>query len=265
MNNQPIGILDSGVGGLTVWKEISELLPQESTVYIGDSLNSPYGRYSADYIVKLSKKLINFLLDENVKLIVIACNTITVSCLDKLRREYPKVPIIGIVPVVKTAALVTKNHKIGILSTTNTATSEYQKNLIKQFATGCKVYSHGTDDLVPLIEKGEFSGNVMEKVLNKVLPQFKNEGVDTLALGCTHFPFIRQQIQGKLGKDVNLLDSGTAIARQVKRVLEKNNSMTQESKSKYEFFTTGTVENFEKVANTLGKGTITQKVKSIAL
>lgn len=265
MQNRPIGILDSGVGGLTVWKEIAELLPQESTVYIGDSYNSPYGRYTADKIHELAKKLIKFLISKDAKIIVIACNSITVSCLDKLREEFPQVPIVGTVPVVKTAARITKNKRIGILSTTNTAKSEYQKKLIEQFAHDCSVFSHGTDDLVPLIEKGELSGVTVGRILNKVLSQFKDEGVDTLALGCTHYPFVSWQIKDIIGKNITLLDSGTAIARQVKRVLEKNNSMTQESKSKYEFFTTGAVENFQKVANTLGKGTITKKVKNIAL
>jgi glutamate racemase len=265
MHNQPIGILDSGVGGLTIWKEITVLLPHESIIYIGDSKNTPYGQFNADKTHKLAKKLVKFLLSKNSKVIVIACNTITVSCLDKLRIEFPQVPIIGTVPVIKTAAQITKNKKIGILSTTYTAKSAYQKQLIEKFANHCRVFEHGTDELVPLIEKGELGGEKINDILQKTLNKFKKEGIDTLALGCTHFPFVSADLRRILGDDVRLLDSGAAIARQVQRVLEKNNSLTHKSKSKYEFFTTGTVKNFEKVANTLGKGTITKKVKNIAL
>lgn len=239
MINNPIGILDSGLGGLTVWKEIVRLLPHESTVYIADSQNAPYGAKSEEDIYHLSKKLIEFLLTKNVKLIVIACNTITVSSLDKLRNDYPDIPIVGTVPVVKTAVERTKNNRIGILSTTRTATSTYQQNLINEFAGECKVFVHGTDELVPLIEKGEMEGERITLALKKVLAEFQKEQVDTIALGCTHFPFLREEMQKILGPNVTLLDSGGAIARQVKRVLEHNQALTKQQNSTYAFFTTG--------------------------
>src|SRR6266480_7134956 len=143
MNNNPIGILDSGVGGLTVLQALVHELPHESAIYNGDSHNTPYGAKSEEEIYRLSKRLIEFLLKKEVKLIVIACNTITVTCLDKLRSEYPNVPIVGTVPVIKTAAEVSKNKRIGILSTTRTAQSTYQKRLIEEFANGCTVFNHG--------------------------------------------------------------------------------------------------------------------------
>lgn len=265
MNNRPIGILDSGLGGLTIWKEIINNLPKESTIYIGDSLNTPYGKKSPNEIYSLSKKLINFLLKKNVKAIVVACNAITVSCIDQLRSDFPQIPIIGTVPVVKTAVEVTKNKKIGILSTTTTAKSDYQKKLIKKFASNCKVFVHGTDDLVPLIEKGEFGGEKLKKILQKILSTFQKEQVDTLALACTHFPFIRREIENILGKKVILLDSGTAIGRQVKRILENNNTLSEKKKPKYEFFTTGNDQVFTKVAKTLREGTITESIRKIKL
>lgn len=239
MNNNPIGILDSGLGGLTVWKEVVKLLPHESIMYIGDSLNTPYGAKSEEDIYRLSKKIVDFLLSKHVKLIVIACNTITVSCLDKLRDDYPDIPIVGTVPVVKTAVERTKNNRIGILSTTRTATSTYQRNLINEFAGGCDVFVHGTDELVPMIEKGEVEGERINLVLKKVLTQFQKEQVGTIALGCTHFPFLKQQMQEILGPEVTILDSGAAIARQVKRVLENNNALTEQKHPTYEFYTTG--------------------------
>ncbi|HVA96479.1 MAG TPA: glutamate racemase [Candidatus Acidoferrales bacterium] len=239
MNNNPIGILDSGVGGLTVLQAVITELPHESVVYIGDSLNIPYGAKSADEIYNLAKELIEFLLSKKVKLIVIACNTITVCCLDRLRSEYPDVPIVGAVPVVKTAAAVSENKRIGILSTTQTAQSDYQKHLIEEFANGCDVLNYGTDELVPLIEKGLLGGPKLKTVLQKVLLPFQKEDVDTIALGCTHFPLVRKQMQEILGPHVQLLDSGGAIARQVRRVLEHNNARAEHTNSEIMVYTTG--------------------------
>ena len=242
MNNNPIGILDSGLGGLTVWKEIAALLPHESTVYIADSQNTPYGAKSHEEIYHLSKRLIEFLLTKQAKVIVIACNTITVSCLDRLRNDYPNLPIIGTVPVIKTAVEITKNKKIGVLSTTGTAESQYQKELIHKFAGGINVINLGTDELVPLIEKGELEGEKIDAILQNVLFKFKEAEVDALALGCTHFPLLRSQMEKILGSSVRVLDSGQAIARQVKRILEHNQIIAEEKEPKYEFYTTGDSE-----------------------
>lgn len=254
-NNNPIGVLDSGLGGLTIWKEITALLPHESTIYIGDSKNAPYGARHTDEIYRLSQKMIAFLLSKGVKLIVLACNTITVSCLDKLRENYPDMPIVGTVPVIKTAAAVTRNKQIGVLSTTYTAKSQYQKKLIAQFANGCIVHTHGTDALVPLIEKGEISGEKIEYILKTTFAKFKKEKVDTIALGCTHFPFLRTQMREILGPQVALLDSGAAIARQVKRVLENNNTLTEQKHPRHEFYTTGD----PRIAKKLLAGTIAEE------
>ncbi len=239
MQNQPIGILDSGVGGLTIWDKIINLLPQESAIYIADSLNCPYGSKAEAEIYERSKKMTSFLLEKEAKLIVVACNTITVSCLDKLREKFANVPIVGIVPVVKTAAETTRNARIGVLSTTRTDKSVYQKNLIKKFAGDCQVFTHGTDDLVPLIEKGILKGEEIDLVLNIVLDKFKKEKIDTLALGCSHFPFLKKQIGKYFGSSVDVLDSSGAVARQVKRVLGKADLASEKKNQEYKFFTTG--------------------------
>ena len=258
MNNNPIGIFDSGVGGLTVLQAIIHELPHESFIYIGDSHNTPYGTKSEEEIYQLSKQLVEFLLKKNVKLIVIACNTITVSCLDRLRGDYPHVPLIGTVPVIKTAAQVSKNKRIGILSTTRTAQSAYQKHLIEEFANGCSVFNHGTDSLVPLIEAWKMESQEMATVIKQVLIPFGNEHIDALALGCTHFPFLKEQIQEILGPDVQLLDSGSAIARQVKRVLQHNNALSAESDGEVKVFTTGNMNIAKNLAqNILNKKDVT--------
>lgn len=255
MNNHPIGILDSGVGGLTVLQSVAAELPDESIVYIGDSRNTPYGAKSSDEIYVLAKQLTGFLLKKKVKLIVIACNTITVSCLNKLRSDYPDIPIVGTVPVIKTAAEVSKVKRIGILSTTRTAQSDYQKRLINTFHNGCTVFNRGTDELVPFIESGRLSDNELAAILQRVLTPFKKEKVDALALGCTHFPFLKNQMQDFFGKDVQLLDSGGAIARQVRRVLEHNDALSSEKDRKVMIYTTGNTQ----IAKKLVESTIERK------
>lgn len=252
MDDRPIGILDSGVGGLTVWQEILKELPHESTIYIGDSFNAPYGDRNPDEIYQLAKRLIQFLLKKKAKIIVIACNVITTTSLARLRNEFKNIPIVGTVPVVKTAAEKTKKKKIGILSTNGTAKSHYQKHLIEQFAANLSVLNLGTNLLVPLVEKGEVAGSSIEKTLYKVLLPFQQEGVDVVALGCTHFPFLRDSIQKVIGKKVLLLDSGPAVARQVRRILQNNTTKTSKRKASHTVFTTGN-EDMLKVIFTKAK------------
>lgn len=263
-NNQPIGILDSGMGGLTIWKEVVVQLPNESIIYIADSKNCPYGSKSEERIYELARKMISFLLTKNVKLIVIACNTISVSSLDRLRIAYPYIPIIGIVPVVKKAAEVSKNKRIGILTTTATSKSAYQKHLINEFAKDCCVTTVGTDRLVPLIERGEVDGWVMEKILRAELDPFIKTGVDAVALGCSHYPFLKSVMQQILTDNVLLLDSSKAVARQVKRVLENNHSVASLDSAQHTFYTSGDTDIFLQTTKKLLGGRI-QKAERIDL
>jgi len=236
MDNRPIGIIDSGVGGLSIAAKLIEKLPHESIIYIADSKNCPYGKKSAKHISELTKKMVEFLLTRQIKLLLIACNTITVTSIEKLRQDYPDLPIIGIVPVIKTAVEKTKNGKIGIFSTFATARSQYQKALINKFAKGYKVINIGSESLVPLIEKLDFK--VINQVLKKELKIFQIADVDVLALGCSHFPLIKSEIQ-KMLPEVLILDSAGAVCRQVQRVLEKNGSLSSSVNSSYTFYTTG--------------------------
>lgn len=251
MNNQPIGILDSGVGGLSIWKEVVKQLPSESTIYIADSKNCPYGTRPVDTIYPLAKRLVQFLVDKKVKIIVVACNTITVSCLDRLRKEFPDTPIVGTVPVIKTAATLSKNKKIGVLSTKTTAESIYQKQLINTFSAGCDVLNIGTDKLVPVIENGEIDKKDSYRVLKSILRPFIEKNVDALVLGCSHFPFLKKEMKKILGLHVMILDSADAIARQTARVLTNNNALSLKKDTEYQFYTTGDVDQFEVVANKL--------------
>lgn len=263
MNNQPIGIIDSGVGGLSIWREIAKNLPHESTIYLADCANCPYGSKKEDEIYKLAKELVTFLVEKKVKLVVVACNTITVSCIDKLRLDFQNLPIIGIVPVIKTAASISKNKIIGVLSTKTTAESKYQKKLIKNFANGCKIINVGTDKLVPFVERGEIEGNAVEKDIRSSTNKFLQNGVDTIALGCSHFPFLKDVIQKVMGNKVLILDSAGAIARHTQRVLTNNNALASKVDVSHNFYTTGEIKQFVKVCKKLLGKKILGTVKSI--
>lgn len=263
MTQRPIGILDSGIGGLTVWKEIVTLLPFESTLYIADSAHCPYGEKPIQFIRERGEALIRYLLSHNAKLIVIACNTVTVVGIDVFRKKFPTVPIVGIVPVVKTAAQVSRAKKIGILSTTRTAESEYQKRLIQAFAFDCTVVNIGTNKLVPCIERCEISEREIKDAIADEIAVFRKTGIDTLALGCSHYPFIKDILQKELGENVLILDSGQAVARHVKRVLEKE-GLLGSGVAKHEFFTTGSSEVLKKMIDTIsGHDTIQAQTVSL--
>jgi glutamate racemase len=242
MNNFPIGIIDSGSGGLSIWKEITALLPNESTVYIGDHAHLPYSEKSTLFIRHRIAKLIQFLLSRHVKLIVIACNTATVAGIDWYRLQFPDIPIIGVVPVIKTAAGLTKTNEICILSTKYTAESDYQKSLITAFASKTKIYSIGSSRLVTYIESAEDTSVNIIKELQTILRTIIHSHVDVLVLGCTHFPFIKEAIRMVIGPAITLLDSGPAVARHVQRILGKNNLFSNTSKATYTFYSTGVLK-----------------------
>ena len=247
MNNFPIGVLDSGLGGLSIAKEIKKLMSNHSIVYFGDSANVPYSTKSEVEVYRLSKKAIEFLLAKRAKIIVIACNTITVVALDRLRKNFPKTTIVGTVPVIKTAVSITKSGKIGIFSTKKTAESIYQKQLIKKFAKGYSVLNLGSNEIVPFIESSNIK---LKNVLKKQLKPFKEHGVGVLALGCTHFPLIKNHIEKIMGSKVSVIDSGAAVARQVRRILEGSNTLSKSSAEDI-FYTSGDISQMEKFVKQL--------------
>ena len=232
----PIGIIDSGVGGLSIASFLIKSFPSQSFIYLADSKNCPYGDKTREEIYGLTKKMIDFFLGKEIKLLVIACNTITVTCIDQLRLDYPNLPIVGIVPVVKTAASVSKNKKIGIFSTQVTANSRYQKELIDKFHNNCEVINIGSSDLVGAIEDLNFE--YVDKVLDEELTEFRSFNIDTLALGCSHFPLIKDRIQ-KILPNVLILDSGEAVSNQVNKILQHNNLISNSVNPSYNFYTTG--------------------------
>jgi len=257
MTSSPIGIFDSGFGGLSIYNSIIKLLPHESTIYFGDHAYLPYGEKTKAQIRKRAKKLINFFISKHVKLIVVACNTATIAGIDQYRKWYPDIPIIGVVPVVKTAAEVSKRHAFAILSTMFTSRSVYQKQLIHKFASTSHVYNLGCSNLLSFVEKGILHSSMIMKELRSILTPKIIQRVDCIVLGCTHYPFLRDSIRAIVGKDMQLLDSGGAVARHVTRILLHNN-IASHGPAGHEFYSTDP-ENKSNVASKLiGKKIIVQ-------
>jgi len=239
MDIRPIGIFDSGSGGLSIWQSLVRMQPHESTVYIGDHNNIPYSTKTKTFIQTRAIQGIQFLISKNVKLIIIACNTATVASIDTCRCRFPGIPIVGVVPVVKTAAKKSKSKHIVVLSTLYTAKSQYQKTLIATFAPECIVHSVGNTELVMRIESGETDTAYIQKTLRFLLIPPVKSGADVIALGCTHFPFLRTEIEKIVGKEVSVLDSGDAVCRRVGYILEKESLLSQNIRPSYLFYTTG--------------------------
>ncbi|MFH0749794.1 MAG: glutamate racemase [Candidatus Gottesmanbacteria bacterium] len=239
MDTRPIGILDSGSGGLSIWKAIISLAPHESTIYIGDHAHIPYSDKTSAFIRSRIVKLISQLIKFNCKLCVIACNTATVAGIDWYRKQFPTLPIIGVVPVIKTAAVITKTNHICILSTKFTAKSDYQKKLIQSFASDKHVVSIGSSTLVFLIESpGDMKREIQNELLHVFAP-YKTSPIDVIVLGCTHYPFILDSLRELFDNRVSIIDSSEAVARQIVRILTNNNTVAVFGKPSYVFLTTG--------------------------
>ncbi|WP_339894925.1 glutamate racemase [uncultured Algibacter sp.] len=253
MSKQSIGIFDSGVGGTSIWKEIHALMPNENTIYLADSANAPYGPKGKDAIIDLSIKNTEYLLNKNCKLIVVACNTATTNAIDYLRANY-NVSFIGIEPAIKPAALQTKTNAVGILATKGTLSSELFSKTTNLFASHIKVIEQIADGIVELIESGNLYSDEMKSLLKIYLEPMIKADIDYLVLGCTHYPYLIPTLLELLPKHVKIIDSGEAVARQTKVVLEQHGLLnTQITKTKSQFFTNG---NLEVMTSLLGKNFI---------
>jgi len=192
--NNPIGFFDSGVGGTSIWKEVHQLLPNEHTIYLADSKNAPYGEKTKEEIIQFSIKNTELLLNENAKIIVVACNTATTNAIAFLREKYT-VPFIGIEPAIKPAGLVTKTKKIGILATQGTLNSELFEKTSATIDVSIKILEQVGEGLVNLIEEGEINSEEMNMLLKKYLNPMMKENIDALVLGCTHYPLFNPSNQ----------------------------------------------------------------------
>jgi glutamate racemase len=227
MRNSPIGIFDSGVGGLTIYKEIHKLLPHENIIYLADSKNAPYGEKSREEIIQISVKNTEYLLSRGCKIIVVACNTASTNAVQYLRENFD-VPFIRVQPAIKPAALNSKTKVVGILATKGTLKSELLLETSQRFAQGVEVVEQVGEGLVSMIENGQMYSAEMDLLLNKHLRPMLEKNIDFLVLGCTHYPLLTPQIKNIVGDKVNVLDSGEAIARQTKFILEQENLINED-------------------------------------
>jgi glutamate racemase len=239
MNDHPIGIFDSGLGGLSVWSEVIKLLPNEPVIYYADSGNCPYGTRPEEEIILLCKRIVDFLLSKKCKLIVVACNTATSAAIAQLRIDY-NVPFIGMEPAVKPAALHTRTGNIGILATQGTLNGKLFNETKKRFAEGVNVHMQVGHGLVELVEKGMNGSPEAEEVLRKYIQPMIDSHVDHIVLGCTHYPFLEKLIHKIAGSGVTVLDPAPAVALQTKRKLEEFGLLAGEDAAPgHSFYTTG--------------------------
>lgn len=252
MREAPIGIFDSGLGGLTVRREILSLMPREDTLYLADSANAPYGEKSPREILELSRRNTKWLLGQGCKLIVVACNTATTNAIESLRREF-EVPFIGIEPAIKPAALESRSKKIGVLATRGTLSSSLFANTSRLYASGISVLEQEGKGLVRIIESGKWREAATKKHLESLLEPMLSAGIDHLVLGCTHYPLLIPQLREILPPSVKILDPGPAVARQTLSVLTSKDLARQKERSpRHQVVTTGDTKLTNRILGWLG-------------
>jgi len=236
MNTHALGIFDSGIGGTSIWKEIQQLLPHEHCIYLADSKNAPYGEKSPEEILQLSIKNTEYLLERKCKLIVVACNTATTNAIGYLRKNYA-VPFIGIEPAIKPAALNSRSKKVGVLATKGTLSSSLFHSTAQNHAGGITILEQQGTGLVELIEDGELNADATRELLQVFLRPMLDKGIDHLVLGCTHYPYLIPLLKELLPEGVKIIDSGQAVARQTKAVLEKQSLLNMsDAKAMHHFY-----------------------------
>jgi glutamate racemase len=246
-NNNPIGVFDSGIGGTSIWSAIHELLPNEKTIYLADSKNAPYGQKTKEEIVALSKKNVDFLIENNCKLIVVACNTATTNAIQELRADYD-IPFIGIEPAIKPAAHNSKTQVIGILATKGTLNSELFNKTAEMFHD-TKIIEQVGYGLVQLIEDGNLNSPEMTRLLESYLHPMIEANIDYLVLGCSHYPYLIPQIKKILPEHIQIIDSGEAVARQTKNVLGESVGFSDTEKNEPVFYVNSNPAVLESILN----------------
>jgi glutamate racemase len=242
MSNKPIGIFDSGIGGTSIFKEIHSLLPNENCIYLADSKNAPYGNKTKKEILQLCIKNTEYLLKQDCKIIVVACNTATTNAISYLRKTYD-VPFIGIEPAIKPAALNTKTNAVGILATKGTLSSQLFHKTTNLYASGIKVIEQVGEGIVQLIESGQLNSKKLVALLNKYTEPMVEADIDHLVLGCTHYPYLIPILNKMLPKKVTIIDSGLAVAKQTQAILQSKNLLnTTASQPSIKFYSNGDIE-----------------------
>ncbi len=241
--NSPIGIFDSGVGGLSVLRAVREQMPNESIIYFGDQGHVPYGSRSMEQIQNFSNGITNFLLEQNAKIMVVACNTASAAALKYLRAKFPDVQFVGMEPAVKPAAEQTQTGKVGVLATPATFQGALYASVVERFANGVELLQSPCHGLVQQIEQGNLEGEETRKILEDALLPMLEKNIDTVVLGCTHYPFVIPLIQRIVGANVRVIDPAPSVARQAGRLLEARGMRKQsQAKGDIKFYTSGDPE-----------------------
>lgn len=245
MDDRPIGVLDSGIGGITVLKELKKILPNENFVYLGDTKNFPYGEKSKDEIIDYTRTNIKLLLNENVKLVVIACGTATSQALDMVKTEF-EIPIIGIIEPTVNYISKLKLNKIGVIATTGTIRSGVWEKKIKEKNKNINVINRACPLLASIAEEGKAKSEESLKAIHEYMKIFKEHNVDTIILGCTHYPIYNEIIKNEFEYDVNLINTGISVANDVKRLLEDNNMKNNVKNGEDKVIVTENISEFDK-------------------
>ena len=242
-SSSPIGVFDSGVGGLSVLRAIRTRMPEESVIYFGDQGHIPYGPRPMEQIRNFSEAITKFLLEHGSKIIVVACNTASAAALKVLREKFPDVPFVGMEPAVKPAAEQTHTGKVGVLATPATFQGELYASVVERFANGVELYQETCSGLVQEIEKGNLSGKETRRILEDALQPMLEKNIDTVVLGCTHYPFVIPLIEQIVGENIRVIDPAPSVAKQTGRVLEVNGKKNNTgAKGDVRFFTSGDPE-----------------------
>jgi len=254
-NGATVGIFDSGVGGLSVLRAVHALLPVQKLVYFGDQAHVPYGSRSLEEVQGFSTAITRFLLGHGAKLIVVACNTASAAALQHLRATFPDTPFVGMEPAVKPAAENSRTHRVGVLATPATFQGALYASVVERFASGTTIFQNMVPGLVQEIEAGHLKGVETRRILQEALQPMLAEQIDTVVLGCTHFPFVIPLIQEIVGPEVQVIDPAPAIARQTRRLLEAHHDLAVgETGGSLRFITSGDETAFRKVlAKLLGQ------------
>lgn len=245
----PIGVFDSGIGGLTVVREILKRLPNENLIYLGDTARVPYGTKSSRTVIAYSEGNARFLLSKGIKLLVVACNTASAVALPSLRWDF-EIPVIGVIePGARKATRVTRTGKVGVIGTPSTIRSNAYKKAIENISPEIEIYSKACPLFVPLAEEGWTYGEIVEIAAKEYLEDLKESGIDVLILGCTHYPLLKSTIQNVIGKGVTLVDSAEETASEIERILRENNISNKNFASpQKEFYLTDVSETFISIA-----------------
>ena len=228
--NSPIGVFDSGIGGISVLRAIREQMPAEPAIYFGDQAHVPYGSRSMEQIQSFSEAITLFLLAQGAKIIVVACNTASAAALKDLREKFPDIPFVGMEPAVKPAAEHTQTGRVGVLATPATFQGALYSSVVERFAYGVELLQDACPGLVEQIEQGNLDGEETRMILEEALLPMLEKNIDTVVLGCTHYPFVIPVVQQIVGDNVRVIDPAPAVAKQVRRVLEARD-MRREFKS----------------------------------